>query len=70
MPPLVRPMADCDLNVQAKSSKRRHGTMQRIFLTLATAAAFTVASAATVLAADVAKPVYKAPPPAAPAPYN
>ena len=43
--------------------------MQRIFLTLATATAFAVASAATVLAADIARPVYKAPPPA-PALYN
>src|SRR4249920_2561342 len=43
--------------------------MQRIFLTLATATAFTVASAATVLAADLARPVYKAPPPA-PALYS
>ena len=43
--------------------------MQRIFLTLATATAFAVASAATVLAADMAKPVYKAPPPA-PALYS
>ena len=36
--------------------------MQRIFLTLATATAFTVASAATVLAADMAPMVYKGPP--------
>ena len=43
-------------------------TMQRIFLTLATATAFTVTSAATVLAADIARPVYKAPPPVAPVP--
>jgi len=42
--------------------------MQRIFLTLATATAFTVTSAATVLAADIARPVYKAPPPVAPVP--
>jgi outer membrane immunogenic protein len=42
--------------------------MQRIFLTLATATALTVASAATVLAADIATPVYKAPP--APVYYN
>jgi outer membrane immunogenic protein len=37
--------------------------MQRVFLTLATATAFTVASTATVLAADMTRPVYKAPPP-------
>jgi outer membrane immunogenic protein len=43
--------------------------MQRIFITLATATAFTVASAATVLAADMTRPVYKAPPPA-PALYS
>ena len=38
--------------------------MQRIFLTFATATVFTVASAATVLAADMAPMVYKASPPA------
>jgi outer membrane immunogenic protein len=38
--------------------------MQRIFRILATATAFTVASAVTVLAADMATMVYKAPPPA------
>ena len=42
--------------------------MQRVFLTVATATAFTVASAATVLAADITRPVYKAPP--APALYS
>jgi outer membrane immunogenic protein len=42
------------------------GTMQRIFLTLATATAFTVASAATVLAADMAGPPIYAPLPAPP----
>jgi outer membrane immunogenic protein len=36
--------------------------MQRIFLTFATATVFTVASAATVLAADMAPMVYKGPP--------
>jgi outer membrane immunogenic protein len=44
--------------------------MQRIFLTLATATAFAVAPAATILAADVARPViYKVQQPA-PALYN
>jgi outer membrane immunogenic protein len=43
--------------------------MQRIFITLATATAFAVASAATVLAADMTRPIYKAPPPA-PALYS
>ncbi len=43
--------------------------MQRIFLTLSTATAFTVASAATALAADIPRMVYKAPPPA-PALYS
>ena len=43
--------------------------MQRIFLTLATAMGLSLASGATVLAADVARPVYKAPPPA-PAVYS
>ncbi len=38
--------------------------MKRIFLTLATATALAVASAATVLAADMAPMVYKASPPA------
>ena len=37
--------------------------MQRIFLTVATAIAFTIASAAA-LAADMPRPVYKTPPPA------
>jgi outer membrane immunogenic protein len=41
--------------------------MQRIFLTLAIAMGFGLASGATVLAADLARPVYKAPPQAAPA---
>jgi outer membrane immunogenic protein len=49
-------------------SKRRlnaeAGTMQHIFLRLVTATAFTVASAATVQAADIPSMVYKAPPPA------
>ena len=43
--------------------------MQRIFLTLATAMGLSLASGATVLAADVARPVYEAPPPA-PAVYS
>src|SRR5580692_4410790 len=43
--------------------------MRRILLTLATATALTAASAATVLAADLPRPVYKAPPPPPP-PYN
>lgn len=43
--------------------------MRHIFLTLATATVFTVASAVTVPAADIARPVYKAPPPV-PASYN
>jgi outer membrane immunogenic protein len=43
--------------------------MQRIFLTLATATAFTVASAGTVLAADMARPPIYAPPPLPPV-YN
>ena len=43
--------------------------MRHIFLTLATATAFTVAFAVTVPAADIARPVYKAPPPV-PASYN
>ena len=38
--------------------------MQRHLLSFATAVTFTLASAATVLAADLARPVYKAPPPA------
>ena len=42
--------------------------MQRVFLTVATATALTVASAATALAADITRPVYKAPP--APALYS
>jgi outer membrane immunogenic protein len=40
--------------------------MQRVFLTLATATAFTVALAATVLAADMAGPPIYAPPPVPP----
>jgi outer membrane immunogenic protein len=44
--------------------------MQRIFLTLATATAFAVVSSATVLAADMATPVFKAPPLPAPALYR
>ena len=44
--------------------------MQRIFRTLATAMGLGLASGATVLAADVARPVYKAPPPAPVAPYS
>ena len=44
--------------------------MQRIFLTLAIATGLSLASGATVLAADVARPVYKAPPPAPVAPYS
>jgi outer membrane immunogenic protein len=43
--------------------------MRRILLALATATAFAVASAATVLAADLPAPIYRAPPPA-PALYN
>ena len=44
--------------------------MQRIFLTLATAMGLSLASGATALAADVARPTYKAPPPVAVAAYN
>ena len=44
--------------------------MQRIFLTLATAISLSLASGAAALAADVARPVYKAPPPAPVAPYS
>ena len=43
--------------------------MRHIFLTLATVTASTVAFAVTVPAADIARPVYKAPPPV-PASYN
>jgi outer membrane immunogenic protein len=43
--------------------------MRRILLALATATAVTVASVATVLAADLPRPVYKAPPPPPPV-YN
>ena len=43
--------------------------MQRIFLTLATAMGLSLASGAA-LAADVARPAYKAPPPAPVAPYS
>lgn len=44
--------------------------MQRIFLALATAMGLGLASGATALAADVARPAYKAPPPAPAAPYS
>jgi outer membrane immunogenic protein len=47
--------------------------MRRILLTFATATALTAASAATALAADLPRPVYKAPPtyaPPAPPAYN
>jgi outer membrane immunogenic protein len=43
--------------------------MRRILLAFATATVFAVASLATVLAADLPRPIYKAPPPPPPA-YN